>query len=56
LDAKDPGFVDKASHLAGPDLSGASTQMQGLTSNPQLAPAFRTAPECKQLAAAAGRK
>ncbi|MBV8995338.1 MAG: hypothetical protein JO287_16945 [Pseudonocardiales bacterium] len=56
LDAQDPDFVNKASHLAGPDLSGASAQMQGLTSNPQLAPAFRTAPECKQLAAAAGAK
>jgi hypothetical protein len=56
LDAQDPDFVNKASHLAGPDLSGASAQMQGLTSNPQLAPAFRTAPECKQLAAAAGGK
>lgn len=56
LDAKDPEFVTKASHLAGPDLSGASAQMQGLTSNPQLAPAFRSAPECKQLAAAAGAK
>jgi hypothetical protein len=56
LDAQDPDFVNKASHLAGPDLSGASAQMQGLTSNPQLAPAFRTAPECKQLATAAGAK
>jgi hypothetical protein len=49
LDAKDPEFVQKASHLAGPDLSGASAQMQGLTSNPELAPAFRAAPECKSL-------
>jgi hypothetical protein len=56
LDAKDPDFVNKASHLAGPDLSAASAQMQGLTNNPQLAPAFRTAPECKQLAAAAAGK
>lgn len=56
LDAKDPDFVDKASHLAGPDLSAASAQMKGLTSNPQLAPAFRDAPECKQLTAAAAGK
>lgn len=56
LDAKDPDFVNKASHLAGPDLSAASEQMKGLTSNPQLAPAFRDAPQCKQLAAAAAGK
>jgi hypothetical protein len=56
LDAKDPDFVNKASHLAGPDLSGASSEMQGLTSNQELAPAFRTAPECKQLSATAGQK
>jgi hypothetical protein len=56
LDAKDPDFVNKASHLAGPDLSAASSQMQGLTSNQELAPAFRTAPECKQLSATAGQK
>jgi hypothetical protein len=51
LDAKDPEFVQKASHLAGPDLSGASAQMQGLTSNQELAPAFRAAPECQRLTA-----
>ena len=56
LDAKDPDFVNKASHLAGPDLTAASAQMQGLTSNQELAPAFRTAPECKQLSATAGQK
>lgn len=56
LDAKDPDFVNKASHLAGPDLNAAGAQMQGLTSNPQLAPAFRSAPECKQLATAAAGK
>ncbi|MFN2478636.1 MAG: hypothetical protein ABR615_05625 [Pseudonocardiaceae bacterium] len=49
LDANDPDFVNKASHLAGPDLGAASTQMQQLTSNKELAPAFRTAPQCKQL-------
>lgn len=56
LDAKDPEFVQKASHLAGPDLSGASAQMQGLTSNQELAPAFRAAPECQRLTANVGRK
>jgi hypothetical protein len=56
LDAKDPEFVQKASHLAGPDLSGASAQMQGLTSNQELAPAFRAAPECQRLTANAGGK
>ena len=56
LDAADPEFVQKASHLAGPDLSGASAQMQGLTSNQELAPAFRAAPECQRLTADAGRK
>jgi hypothetical protein len=45
LDANDPDFVQKASHLAGPDLSAASVQMQGLTSNKELMPAFRAAPE-----------
>lgn len=52
LDANDPDFVNKASHLAGPDLGGASAQMQQLTSNKELAPAFRTAPQCQQLSSA----
>ncbi|MGH3573295.1 MAG: hypothetical protein ACRDUW_15910 [Pseudonocardiaceae bacterium] len=52
LDANDPDFVNKASHLAGPDLGAASTQMQQLTSNKELAPAFRTAPQCQQLSSA----
>ncbi len=51
LDANDPDFVQKASHLAGPDLGAASTQMQELTSNQQLAPAFRAAPQCQKLSA-----
>jgi hypothetical protein len=54
LDAKDPNFLQKASHLAGPDLGAASTQMQGLTSNKELAPAFGAAPECQRLSAGAG--
>jgi hypothetical protein len=53
LDANDPEFVQKASHLAGPDLGAASTQMQQLTSDQQLAPAFRAAPPCQRLSAAA---
>lgn len=56
LDAADPEFVQKASTLAGPDLSGASAQMQELTSNQELAPAFRAAPECQRLTADAGPK
>lgn len=51
LDAKDPDFVQKASHLAGPDLGGASAQMQQLTTNKELAPAFQKAPQCQQLSA-----
>jgi hypothetical protein len=55
LDPKDPNFMEKASHLGGPDLGTAtSTQVQGLTSNKELAPAFGTAPECRQLGATAG--
>ncbi|MGH3780789.1 MAG: hypothetical protein ACRDRO_09240 [Pseudonocardiaceae bacterium] len=53
LDAKDPDFVQKANNLAAPDLSTAGTQMQGLTSNKELAPAFGKAPECQRLGAAA---
>jgi hypothetical protein len=50
LDANDPSFTDKADHqLAGPDLSAAATQMQGLTSNKDLASAFSGAPQCQRL-------
>ncbi|MGH3784613.1 MAG: hypothetical protein ACRDRO_29360 [Pseudonocardiaceae bacterium] len=56
LDANDPDFVNKASHLAGPDLGAASTQMHELTSNKELAPGFRTAPQCQQLSATAGHR
>ena len=56
LDAKDPDFVQKASHLAGPDLDGASIQMRQLTSNKELAPAFAAAPACQRLGAAAGHR
>jgi hypothetical protein len=54
LDAKDPDFVQKASHLAGPDLGAASTQMRELTSNKELEPAFRAAPACQRLTAPGG--
>jgi hypothetical protein len=49
LDANDPDFVQKASQLQGPDLSGASAQVQELTSNKELMPAFSAAPECQRL-------
>jgi hypothetical protein len=54
LDVKDPDFLQKASHLAGSDLGSASNQLQGLTSNKELAPAFGAAPECKRLTNPAG--
>jgi hypothetical protein len=55
LDPKDPNFTQKASDLGGPDLGSAtSTQVQGLTSNKELAPAFGAAPECERLGATAG--
>jgi hypothetical protein len=53
LDAKDPGFAQKANDLAGPGLGTAGTQIQGLTSNKDLAPAFGTSPECRRLGATA---
>ncbi|MDQ3762949.1 MAG: hypothetical protein M3460_15250 [Actinomycetota bacterium] len=56
LDANDPEFVQKASQLAGPDLSGASATMRDLTNNNELTPAFRAAPECQRLGAAAGQR
>ena len=47
-------FETNASQLPGLDLGEASAQMQGLVSDPQLEPAFGTAPECQQLGAAPG--
>ncbi len=55
LDAKDPDFAQKANQLAAPDLGTAGTQMQELTSNKDLAPAFGKAPECQRLGATAAR-
>jgi hypothetical protein len=54
LDANDPDFMNKAAHLAGPDLSAVSTQMRGVASNQELAPAFKAAPECKPLSSGSG--
>jgi hypothetical protein len=53
LDAKDPNFTQKANDLVAPGLGTAGTQIQGLTSNKDLAPAFGTSPECRQLGATA---
>ncbi|MGH3767428.1 MAG: hypothetical protein ACRDS0_28835 [Pseudonocardiaceae bacterium] len=55
LDVKDPNFAQKANQLAqvaGTDLGPATTQVQGLTSNKELTPAFGSAPECQRLGAA----
>ena len=50
LDANDPNFAQKADQqLSGPDLSAATTQMQGLSNNHDLASAFNTAPQCQRL-------
>ncbi|MGH3785575.1 MAG: hypothetical protein ACRDRG_03285 [Pseudonocardiaceae bacterium] len=54
LDANDPEFLQKASQLAGPDLTAASTQMKDLTRNQELAPAFGAAPECRELGTTTG--
>ena len=53
LDANAPDFVEKASQLKGPDLNAASAQLQELTNNKELAPAFQAAPECQRWGAAA---
>jgi hypothetical protein len=49
LDPNDPEFVQKLSHLAGPDLGAAGAQVQQLTHNQELVPAFRASPQCQQL-------
>jgi hypothetical protein len=56
LDAKDPDFAQKASHLAGPDLGAASGQLRELSSNKELASAFRVAPACQRLSAAGSHR
>ncbi|HEV7452716.1 MAG TPA: hypothetical protein VGO16_15275 [Pseudonocardiaceae bacterium] len=47
-------FDKKARELPGPDIGETTAQMQGLASDPQLAPAFGAAPECQRLSAAPG--
>jgi hypothetical protein len=54
LDPNDPEFVRKLSRLSGPDLGAASAQVQQLTSNQELVPAFQASPQCKQLGTGAG--
>jgi len=56
LDAKDPDFAQKASHLPGPDLGAASGQIRELISNKELAPAFQVAPACQRLNTAGGHR
>lgn len=51
LDPNAPDFVEKASHLPGPDLGALSGQIQSLTTNPQLMPAFKASPDCQRLRA-----
>ncbi len=54
LDPNDPNFEqEKADQLTGPDLG---SQVQGLLSNNELAPAFGKAPQCQQLGATAGHR
>jgi hypothetical protein len=54
LDPSDPNFEQKKSdQLAGPDLG---SQVQGVMSNNELAPAFGKAPQCQQLGAMAGHR
>jgi hypothetical protein len=54
LDAKDPAFAQKANDVADSGLGTAGTQIQGLTSNTDLAPAFSASAECRRLGAGAG--
>lgn len=53
LDAKDPNFEQKATHLSGPDLSAAGGQIRDLINNKELSPAFQVAPACQRLNTAA---
>ncbi|MDQ4011677.1 MAG: hypothetical protein M3228_13550 [Actinomycetota bacterium] len=56
LDPNDPEYVQKLSRLAGPDLGALSAQLQQMTANPELAPAFNVSPECQQLRTGGGRR
>lgn len=49
LDAAAPDFREKMGQIARPDLQEAGEQATALITNPNLAPAFRNAPECQQL-------
>jgi hypothetical protein len=49
LNPNDPKFMEDLSRLAGPDLGPLGTQLQQMTTNPELAPAFNASPECQQL-------
>jgi hypothetical protein len=54
LDPNDPNFEQKkVDQLTGPDLG---SQVQGVISNGELAPAFNKAPQCQQLGATAGHR
>lgn len=55
LDANDPDFLLKVSNVSSTDLASAtSAQVQGISSNKELMPAFRAAPECQRLSSAMG--
>lgn len=54
LDPNDPAFMENLSRLAGPDLGALGSQLQQLTTNPELAPAFNASPECRQLRTGGG--
>lgn len=53
LDAAAPDFREKMGQLARPDLQEAGQQASALITNPNLAPAFRSSPQCQQLGALA---
>lgn len=54
VDPNAPDFVQQISKIPGPDLGAASGQARELTSNSELMPLFRSAPECQRLNTAAG--
>ena len=54
LDPNDPAFMENLSRLAGPDLGALGSQLQQMTTNPELAPAFNASPECQQLRTGGG--
>jgi hypothetical protein len=56
LDANDPNFVQKSNSLAAADLGATGTQLQGLTSNKELAPTFGAAAEYQRLGTTAANR